>query len=128
MTRVNLINPQELHYKHLVGEYREITRIFGLVRKAQERGINKWNYDIPKNYTMGIGHMKFFSDKLGFIVDRYHSLCNEMRRRGYKCNEISRNDLLSGIRDEWVGSYDPTPEALRINRRRIEERLKEMNK
>jgi len=42
MTRINLIPPEELHYKHLVAEYREITRVPTLARKAQ-REMHKKN-------------------------------------------------------------------------------------
>lgn len=126
MTRINVIPVEDLCRQHLQGEYKEITRVFGLVHKAQERGMNKWNYGIPKDYTMGTGHVKHFADKLDFIAKRYHALCNEMRRRGYKPNEISREDLLEGIDKSWINDYVITPEAIRINKERIELRLKGM--
>lgn len=47
MTRINLIPPSELHYKHLVAEYRELPRVFGLVRRAQANGWSIRNIKLP---------------------------------------------------------------------------------
>ena len=120
MTRINLIPPEELHYKHLVAEYREITRVPTLARNAQRR---MHKLSIPKVYVMGAGHVLHFYDKLGFIADRYESLCDEMRRRGYKCNQIPREDLLKDIDSRFVRAYNPTPEAVELNRQRIALRM-----
>ena len=120
MTRVNLIPPEELHYKHLVAEYREITRVPTLARKAQ-REMHKKN--IPPSYTMGVGHVLHFYNKLGFIADRYESLCDEMRRRGYVCNQIPRSELLKDIDSWFVQAYNPTSDAIELNRARIAERM-----
>lgn len=127
MTRINVVPVQELTNKHLQGEYHEITRVFGLVRKAQERGINKYNIKqklkVPSEYTLGTGHVLFFYDKLNYILSRYTSLCIEMGRRGFNTNPIGLHYLTDGIRQEWFGNYIPTSEAIKINRERIEERL-----
>ena len=120
MTRINLIPPEELHYKHLVAEYREITRVPTLARKAQSR---MHKLTIPNAYTMSTGHVTFFFSRLGFIADRYESLCDEMRRRGYVCNQIAREDLLNGIDSRFVRPYNVTPEAVELNRQRITERM-----
>ena len=125
MTRINLVEPSELHYKHLIAEIHEITRVFGLVRKAQERGINRYNLDklgIPSKYTMGTGHVKFFYNKLNFIKARYQSLCHDALRRGYKINPLDMNSLSDGLRPEWFGDYHPDNEAVSINKARILER------
>ena len=124
MTRINLVPPSELSREHLQGEYHEITRMFGLVREAQKRGKNKWNYGIPETFRLGSGHMKFFADKLDFIATRYHSLAEDMRRRGYSPNEIPRESLLEGIHSSWIGDYTPTHDAIAISRQRIKEMSK----
>lgn len=130
MTRVNVITPNELVNKHLMGEIHEITRVFGLVRKAQERKINKYNFKEkikqPSAYTMGTGHLYFFYDKLKFIIDRYYALCEEAKVRGYKVNPIEKESLVLGINDWWFNDYQPTEEAKTINRTRINDRLGEM--
>lgn len=126
MTRINTVPVKSLHKMHLLGEYKEITRVFTLTRKAQERGKNKWNYGIPKEYTLGTGHVKFFSSKLQYCLERYHQLVDEMRERGFKPNPISDEDLLSGIDKHWMGSYIPNDIDMKINQDRIDQRLKEM--
>lgn len=130
MTRINLVEPKELHPKHLIAEIHEITRVFGLVRKAQDRKINKYNFKDkikqPPAYTMGTGHVLFMYNKLDFITNRYYSLCNEATSRGYKVNPIDKSSLIEGINSWWFGGYIPTQEAIEINRQRINERLGEM--
>lgn len=128
MTRINVVSPSELTNKHLMGELHEITRVYGLVRKAQERKINKYNFKDkikqPSAYTMGSGHVYFMYDKLGFITERYYALNQEALKRNFKVNPIDRHTLTDGIQSWWFGDYVPTQEAIEINRKRIEERLK----
>lgn len=127
MTRINVVEPSELTNKHLMGEIHEITRVYGLVRKAQARKINKYNFHEkikqPSAYTLGTGHVYFFYDKLGYITERYRALNEEALARGYKVKPIHQNELLEGIQTWWQGGYTPTPEAIAINRARIQERL-----
>jgi len=120
MTRINLVHPSELCNKHLVAEKHEITRIPTLARRCQWELHKK---KIPSEYTLGTGHCLFFYDKLKFIADRYESLCDEMRVRGYNVTQISRNDLLSGIDGSLHFDYKPTENAINVNRQRIFERM-----
>lgn len=120
MTRINLVEPSTLHTKHLVAEAHEIIRVFALARKAQYE-LHKKN--IPNEYTLGTGHVLFFYNRLGFVVERYASLCGEMRNRGFKVNEIARESLLEGIDKRLVQDYTPTSKAIEINRERIMERM-----
>lgn len=122
ITRINLVEPSELHFKHLVAEAREITRVFGLARKNQ-RDILGCRKKLPSEYTLGTGHVAFFMDKLKFIADRYEALTSEMLRRGYKPNPIPREELLAGIDNKLVKDYIPAQEAIKINKQRIQERL-----
>lgn len=127
MTRINVVEPSELNNKHLMGELHEITRVYGLVRKAQDRKINKYNFKDkikqPSAYTMGAGHVYFFYDKLGFITQRYYDLNQEAIKRNFNVNPIDKEQLVSGIQEWWFGEYQPTQEAMEINRKRINERL-----
>jgi len=120
VTRINLVSPSELHTKHLVAEAHEITRVFALARKAQHE-LHKKN--IPLEYTLGTGHVLFFYNRLGFIVERYSSLCSEMRSRGFKVNEIAAELLLDGIDKRLIQGYSPTLKAVEINRKRIADRM-----
>lgn len=127
MTRINVVEPNELTNKHLMGELHEITRVYGLVRKAQDRKINKYNFKDkikqPDTYTLGTGHVYFFYDKLGFITERYYALNQEAVKRSFNVNPIDKQSLTVGIQDWWFGDYQPTQEAIEINRQRIQERL-----
>lgn len=120
MTRINLVPPSELSRQHLIAEYRELPRIFGLVRKAIERGELPNDKRNPTSYTLGTGHCRFFYSRLLWLRTRLADLHSEMFIRGYKVNF----DLpsLVGIPDAWCGDYIPTEEALKINRDRIRER------
>lgn len=113
---------QDLCRQHLQGEYKEATRIFGIARKAQYEFL-RGKYPIPKEYTLGTGHCKFFINKLKFIADRYEQLTQEMKRRGYKPNPIERQELLKGIDSRLYNDYTPTQQAIEINKQRILERM-----
>lgn len=127
MTRINVVEPSELINKHLMGELHEITRVYGLVRKAQDRKINKYNFKDkikqPSEYTLGTGHVYFFYDKLSFITERYYALNEEAKRRNFKVNPIDKQSLVAGIQDWWFNDYQPTKKAVEINRQRIMERI-----
>ena len=127
MTRINVIDPQELTRQHLIAEIRELPRIFTLVKSWRNTGVNYYNFKRikkqPEAYTLGAGHMIFFADKLGYLLERYSALCNEWRSRGYTVNQVANNDLLAGIDKAYIKGYTPTPEALQINRQRIADRL-----
>lgn len=127
MTRINVVEPSELTNKHLMGELHEITRVYGLVRKAQDRKINKYNFKNkikqPSEYTLGTGHVYFFYDKLEFITQRYYALNEEAKRRNFKVNPIDKQSLVAGIQDWWFNDYQPTKKAVEINRQRIMERI-----
>lgn len=81
MTRINCIKPSELVRQHLISEYRELPRVFSLVRKAQDKGLQPSDIKAPRRYTLGTGHVKFFYDKLGYLVKRQQALIDEMQRR-----------------------------------------------
>ena len=126
MTRINVINPTELTDKHLLAEYRELPRIFGAARK--------WYHDngyaleqLPQQYVLGKGHMKFFYDKLLFCFNRHFALYAECKNRGFNVQfdpEDARNSFLDAP-TILFNDYEPTPEAIRINRQRIAIRLYE---
>lgn len=121
MTRINCVDPSTLHQKHLVAEYREIPRIFALVRKHVESGKK---LVAPSEYTLGTGHVKFFYDKLGYISNRYSSLIAEMKNRGY--NPSYKNTMredFSSIPDYFWKDWTPTEKSIEINMARIADRM-----
>ena len=71
MTRINCgIPPAELSDRHLIAEHREIKRVPNLVRKGRYSMKGQ-----PVEFTLGTGHIKFFYDKLGYLLERYQQLC-----------------------------------------------------
>jgi hypothetical protein len=122
MTRINVVPPSELHTKHLVAEYRELPRIFALVRAAQARGKTPSTLGAPARYTLGRGHVLFFYDKLAWLLARQKSLVAEMVARGYSPQFTQTDELLDAIAPEWINDWVPDEEALAINRQRIMDR------
>lgn len=127
MTRINVVPVSELHQKHLGAEYREIIRVFALVRNMQKKYKTISEFiraeKVPMQYVLGTGHVKFFYNKLGYILKRYHQLTNEMVRRGYSPNPVPDSSLVDEVDEKWFGEYTPTTIALEINCKRIQDRL-----
>lgn len=119
MTRINCIPVEELSGPHLVAEYRELPRVFALAQKAVARGV----FSQPETYTLGKGHLLFFYTRLGYLARRHAELISEMKKRGYKpaYSGVRREDFPETPDACW-GDWDPTPEALALNRARIKER------
>lgn len=126
MTRINLVKPEELHGSHLVSEYRELPRVFRLVRRAQARGLTPQTIRAPSAYTMGPGHVVFFYAKLDFLIWRQMSLVVEMRRRNYKVTYDEVVHLVAGIDRHWHGKWVPDEAAIAVSRARLQERLVQM--
>ncbi len=123
MTRINCVPAAELTGPHLVAEYRELPRIFGLVRAAIARGEQPDDWRNPPEYLLGRGHVRFFYPRLGYLAKRQEGLINEMLGRGYSPNFTNPTGLLIGIPSEWHGDWSPSDAALALNRARIAERL-----
>jgi hypothetical protein len=95
MTRINAgILPSRLSNKHLLAEHREIKRIPNQVSK--ERYTLK---GIPKEFCLGTGHVKFFYDKLGYLLVRYQEIHQECKRRGFQVQD-------------WSGAWNGVPPCL----------------
>jgi hypothetical protein len=119
MTRINAGIPVEtLHYKHLIAEAREIIRVPNTVKSG--KAVVK---DIPKEFTLGKGHVKFFYDKLLFLKNRYIQLYEECLKRGYNpTNFISAWD---GVPEHLMNDWIPTEECKVLLKERISQRLEE---
>lgn len=125
MTRVNVIPVEELHDKHLIAEYREIPRIVNLVRKnLEKKNIFDMLKEIPDSYRLGTGHVNFFKNKLHYIKDRHELLKIEGKKRGFNLTSININ--LEGIPDCLCKNFKPDNDSIFLNRKRIEERLKQI--
>lgn len=118
MTRINCgIPPKELTNKHLLAEHREIKRIPNAVKKGKVD-----LREIPSNFKLGKGHVKFFYDKLKYLHHRYRDIHDECLRRGF--NVTCFEDAFRGLPDNLYNDYEPSKRDENIVRDRINDKLK----
>lgn len=122
MTRINCISPHLLNDKHLLAEYRELPRVFGLVRKAQNKGMSPRQYYKYNKYTLGKGHVLFFYTRLNYLYVRQQKIIAECLKRGFDIKHTDPFDLLEDIDDGWIRQWRPQPEARSLNIQRIIQR------
>lgn len=118
MTRINCgIPPEELHYKHLLAEHREIVRIPNQVASGRFSLAGR-----PEKFKLGTGHVRFFFDKLLYLKKRYEELYAECLRR--KFNVTYLGGAWDSVPQKMMNDYTPTEEDRIIVRERIAERIK----
>ena len=123
MTRINLINPEELTDQHLIAEYREITMVPAALKRTinSKSGLNP--DQIPKKFTLNKGHVKFFYDKGLYLNKRYHQLVEEMKKRGFQPNKkrtFPKEVFAPNLYNDWK----PNLEDEKIIKERIAEKIK----
>jgi len=122
MTRINCgVPPKKLVMQHLIAEHREIIRIPNAI--ASGKAIIR---NIPKDFRLGSGHVKFFYNKLGYLKKRYYELYCECRFRGY--NVQNYMECFEGLPKNLMGDYVPTNRDKIIVINRINEKLEKMKK
>lgn len=120
MTRINLIPPSDLTDQHLIAEYRELPRIFALVRNRLKKNkeIKAWI-----QYKMWQWHVIFFYDKLWFLEKRYNEIVKECQKRSFN---ISFKELdISDIPEKFRWDYFPTQQDIQISLNRINKKLEQ---
>jgi hypothetical protein len=86
MTRVNAgVDPALLHPKQLLAEHYEMVRIPNSIRKGRAKIDDK----LPKAFTLGKGHVRFFYDKLDYLRARYFEVRSECVKRGFNVQDFS---------------------------------------
>lgn len=122
MTRINAgVHPTELSNKHLLAEHREIKRIPNMVKSGKAKLDN-----IPDKFTLGKGHVKFFYNKLQFLLNRYHLIYHECIFRGFSVTAY--HDAWQDIPKELFGDYKPSKQDRQIILERIKERTRNIKK
>ena len=123
MTRINAaIKPVELHTRWHIAECRELPRIPNVVRKLYQKGtLNLTN--VPEQFTLGTGHVKFFYNKLLYLKHRYSELYDEGIRRGFKLQSFHSafDDLPDFLMNDWT----ETPQARELLLERLRTNLNE---
>ena len=83
MTRINILPPSELTDQHLIAEYREIFMVgSALQRSLRSPNWKKIEENLPKEFKLNTGHVKFFYNKGKYLHKRYLNLIAEMKSRG----------------------------------------------
>lgn len=120
MTRISVgVKPKELCDKHLNRERIEILRIPNQIKSGKLKPTH-----IPKEFKLGTGHVKFFTNKLKYLHDRYNELTLESLNRGFNPTDFS--DSFKGLPPELYNDYVEQPKDREIIKHRINERLKTM--
>lgn len=118
MTRINVGYPVEkLTDKHLLAEHREIKRIPNTIKSGKAK-----IEDIPDQFCLGKGHVKFFYNKLYYLRVRYWEIYNECIRRGFKVQHYGNAWI--GTPHELWGDYTPTKTDCKLIEERIKSKLK----
>lgn len=114
MTRINAGIPvSRLNDGHLVAEHKEIIRICSMYRDRLRK--NKFG-DIPKEFTLGTGHVTFFLDKGAFTLKRYKLIHKECLRRGF--NVTNFEFLWNVYTKPHMNNYNPTTACIEALKRR----------
>ena len=126
MTRINLVDPQELYDQHLVAEYRELFMVGSSLQRSLRSP--KWSVDrIPVKFTLNKGHVSFFYNKGLYLYKRYLALIEEMVKRN-----MSPDPERTFKREQWPDElfldWTPSEEDKEIVRARIAERVSEKPK
>lgn len=114
MVRVNLIDPRYLSDQHLVAEYYEIAMLVAYIRKYPDL------LDIPENFSLGQGHMKFFKNKVLYLRKRHKTIISEMRSRGFRA-EMELD--ITGLDDRHMKDWKPEKRDLEIVKYRLREKI-----
>lgn len=118
MTRINsAVKVRLLTDEHLLSEHREIPRICSVYKKRVDA--NRSFNDVPKEFTLGTGHVMFFATKGGFTLDRYIEIYNECIKRGFKVEDYRKNWDVYNI----LNNYKPTKNEYQLLLERISDRL-----
>jgi deoxyribonuclease (pyrimidine dimer) len=116
MTRINAgIRAAELPSKLLLAELREIKRIPNVISKG------KYNMaGIPSEFRLGTGHVKFFYNKLKYLLNRYEELRHEAIHRGFNVSDFSK--AWEDVPIELMNDYQETHHDREILIQRINEK------
>lgn len=122
MTRINLTDVNTLTDQHLLAEYRELPRVFGLVEKHVLNGKSILDFSIPSQYKLGTGHVTFFYNKLLFLQKRHVDLVQECLQRGFKIQNTNQFDL-SMFPADFCQDYCPSVVEIGISQQRLDEKI-----
>jgi deoxyribonuclease (pyrimidine dimer) len=107
-----------------MAEYRELPMVHASLSRSlsSKRGVH---YSlIPKKYTLNKGHVTFFYNKGKWLFNRWTSLIEELKYRGYDVRPEERVVNWKVFTDNSLyNDWCPDNEAHRVNVERIIERI-----
>jgi len=116
MVRINIIDPKKLADQHLVAEYDEMLMLIHYIKHYPSLE------DIPKEYCLGKGHMKFFKNKVLYLKKRHELLRQEMKNRNFHPKRILPiSDIPQKNQNDWT----PNKKDKEVIKERIRQRIKE---
>jgi deoxyribonuclease (pyrimidine dimer) len=123
MTRINVIPVKELMDQHLLAEIREIVRLpknlhISLNRKSKPFSES----EIPPEYVLGKGHVKFFMSKFKWLEKRYLELLDEAKNRSFTIKKTYVG-IFSEVPTRFYNDWQVSEIAVERNKERIKERL-----
>ena len=120
MTRINLVEPEELMDQHLIAEYREIRLLCSNLKRTLDSKHGFVESKVPKQFTLNSGHCYFFYNKGKYIEKRYNALMEEMRQRGFEPQHpFPKHKWPKCLQKDWT----PTERDKNIVRERIALRI-----
>lgn len=126
MTRINLIDVSIMTDQHLLAEYRELPRIVNDWKKRY--GDSKFYKAIPNKFCLGQGHVKFFRNKIKFLIQQYRLIVDELLKRNFSIKQTSIVDNevahLLTIDINQI-TWKPSVEDITISQQRITEKIKQ---
>lgn len=123
MTRINCVPVKELCNKHLFAEWREMPRLVGNLNMSLNRKSKPFSMDeIPPQYILGTGHVKFFYNKFKYLADRHIELTRELLLRGYDI-QVMDDAYFTTVPSEFFNDWKPSDADMELNRQRIKERM-----
>lgn len=111
------IEPNVLLDQHLIAEQSELLIVDGMLRKNKFKMKSK----IPNEFTLGKGHILFWTDKILYLHKRLIEIKEEIIRRGYKVTD--KEFILDDYPDELLNDWRPSNDASEIVKNRIAEKI-----
>lgn len=120
-----MVPVEELTDNFIMAEYYELPRVYILVENHIRKSQNVAAMPIPPAYCLGKGHVTFFYNKIKYLVRRSGQLWQEGTKRGLNLQQDPSTEgyeLLWFVDGPLWNDYVPTPEALQLNRDRLQVR------
>lgn len=110
------INPSILCDQHLMAEQSELLIVDGMLRR--------YNFQMkspPKEFTLGKGHILFWTDKILYLHKRHQEIKKEIKNRGYKVSD--KSFILNDYPPHLLCDWHPTQHSAQELKSRITEKM-----